>query len=223
MIIERTLKNMIENKKFTNVYFVNGNAYAGKSTLVKYLANKYNAILCEENYHNQLVNQLDAKEYPNLTYTRDLDDWSKFIRRKPSEYNEWIEGCNKECTILEIKILEELCKTDKIIFVDTNISLEKLKEISDINHVLIMLEDIDVSVNRFFDRPDKDKQFLYQLLLRESNPTQAINNFKECLKLINSEKKYNEFLNSGFNVIKKDNNRTIEETCLIAERFFKLI
>ena len=38
--------------KFNNVYFINGTAYAGKSTMTKLLAEKYDGILCEENYHN---------------------------------------------------------------------------------------------------------------------------------------------------------------------------
>lgn len=37
--------------KFSNIYFINGTAYAGKSTMVKMLAEKYNGIACEENYH----------------------------------------------------------------------------------------------------------------------------------------------------------------------------
>ena len=37
--------------KFNNVYFFNGSAYAGKSTMVKRLAEKYDGIACEENYH----------------------------------------------------------------------------------------------------------------------------------------------------------------------------
>ena len=40
-------------KKFNNVYFINGTAYAGKSTMVKMLAKKYNGIACEENYHDE--------------------------------------------------------------------------------------------------------------------------------------------------------------------------
>ncbi len=59
--------------KFSNVYFVNGTAYAGKSTLVKLLAERNNGIACEENYHDALLNELDAAEFPNLCYTRDLD------------------------------------------------------------------------------------------------------------------------------------------------------
>ena len=40
---------------FENVYFINGTAYAGKSTIVKALANKYDGIACEENYHDALI------------------------------------------------------------------------------------------------------------------------------------------------------------------------
>ena len=36
---------------FENSYFIVGPAYAGKSTMIRLLAVKYNVILCEENYH----------------------------------------------------------------------------------------------------------------------------------------------------------------------------
>lgn len=47
-------------------------------------------------------------------------------------------------------------------------------------------------------------------------------NIYECLKRINSKEKYNDFLNSGFNVILRDEKRTIEETLLIVENNFRL-
>ena len=106
---------------------------------------------------------------------------------------------------------------------DTNVSIETLKKISDEDHVLIMLADPNISVNRFFERPDREKQFLYKLLITEENPQKALDNFKECLKRINNEESYNKFLNSGFNVIIRDENRTIEETLKIVEEKFKLI
>lgn len=65
--------------KFSNVYFINGTAYAGKSTMVKLLAEKYHGIACVENYHDSLIADLNSKEFPNLTYTRDLKNWSDFI------------------------------------------------------------------------------------------------------------------------------------------------
>ena len=199
--------------KFENVYFINGTAYAGKSTMVKLLAEKYDGIACEENY----------QEFPNLTYTRDLQDWGEFVRRTPDEYEAWVNGVTKECTVLEIEILKDLVsRTKKKIFVDTNISVEILHEISDENHVLIMLADPNISVQRFFERPDKEKQFLYQLLLKEDNPEDAMINFRECLKRVNSQERYIMFQKSGFNVITRDEHRSIDETFALAESMFGL-
>ena len=78
--------------KFDNVYFINGTAYAGKSTMLKMLSEKYNGYLCEENYHNLMLQEINSCEFPALTYTRDLKDWRKFIRRTPDEYEAWYNG-----------------------------------------------------------------------------------------------------------------------------------
>ena len=187
--------------KFENVYFINGTAYAGKSTMVKLLAEKYDGIVCEENYQDRLLENLDAKEFPNLTYTRDLQDWREFVKRTPDEYEAWVNGVTKECTVLELEILHK---------------------ISDENHVLIMLADPNISVQRFFERPDKEKQFIYQLLLKEDNPEDAMINFRECLKRVNSQERYMMFQKSGFNVITRDENRSIDETFALVESMFGL-
>lgn len=208
--------------KFENVYFINGTAYAGKSTLVKGLARKYDGIACEENYHDALLPKLDPAEFPCLTYTRDLQDWHHFVRRTPDEYEAWINGVAKECEILELLILEELSTQSKPVFVDTNISLATLKEISDNDHVLIMLAEPEISVDLFFNRPDKEKQFLYRLLMEEEDPTYALENFRQCLARINSCEHYNRFLHAGFPVIIRDENRSVAETLRLAELSFHL-
>lgn len=191
--------------------------------MVKLLAEKYDGIACEENYQDRLLEKLDAQEFPNLTYTRDLRDWGEFVRRTPDEYEAWVNGVTKECTVLELEILKNLVsRTKKKIFVDTNIPIEILHEVSDENHVLIMLADPNISVQRFFERPDKEKQFLYQLLLKEDNPEEAMINFRECLKRINSQERYMMFQKSGFNVITRDENRSIEETFSLVEELFHL-
>ena len=210
--------------KFENAYFITGTAYAGKSTMVKLLSQKYNGIACEENYHDVLLDELDAKEFPCLTYTRDLKDWHDFIRRSPQEYKAWIDGAARECEILELKLLEDLVKKspDKKIFVDTNISLETLEKITEHNHVLIMLTDPQISVRRFFERPDKEKQFLYQLIMEEPDPDAALENYRKGLELINSQENYNHLLNSGFNVILRDEKLGIKGTLELAAQKFGL-
>lgn len=208
--------------KFENIFFINGNAYAGKSTMVKLLAEKYDGIACEENYHDVMLPELDKDKFPNLTYTRDLQDWHDFIRRTPEEYANWIQGSSKECETLELQILSRLNREGKMVFVDTNIQMETLKEISDKDHVLVMLADPDISVNRFFERPDKEKQFLYRLIMEEENPELALDNFRECLRRINSRANYDALLHSGFQVIIRDDRRSIEDTLALAERCFGL-
>lgn len=208
--------------KSDHIFYINGTAYAGKSTMVKLLAEKYNGIACEENYHDALLPGLDSDRFPCLTYTRDLQDWHDFIRRTPDEYEAWVKGVSKECETLELQILDQLSSEGKMIFVDTNISIETLKRISDQDHVLIMLADPAVSVNRFFERPDKEKQFLYQLLMEEKDPAAAMENFRQCLRRINSREVYDSFLHSGFRVILRDENRSIEDTFALVERKFGL-
>lgn len=205
-----------------DVYYIIGTAYAGKSTMVTLLAEKYDGIVCEENYHDSLVDdKLDKNEFPCLCYTRDLQDWREFIRRTPEEYAAWCEGVAKECEVLELRILEGLKEQGRKIFVDTNISIETLKKISDTEHVLVMLSDQMVSVNRFFERPDREKQFLYRLLMQEPDPDAALANFREMLMRVNSKQAYDKFLYSGFKVLLRDDNRTVEDTLEIVESMLK--
>lgn len=208
--------------RIENAYFITGTAYAGKSTMVKALARKHDGILCEENYHDRLLSELDKDEFPCLTYTRDLKDWHDFVRRTPEEYKAWIDGAAKECEILELRILDGLKDQGRPIFVDTNISFETLREIAEPGHVLIMLADPEISVRRFFERPDREKQFIYRLLMEEPDPEKAMENYRQGLMLINSKERYERSLNAGFPVILRDENRSVEETLQMAEKIFGL-
>ena len=208
---------------FDNAYFIIGTSYAGKSTMVKELAKKYNGIACEENYHDNYPEELDKAEFPCLTYTRDLVDWHDFIRRSPQEYKAWIDGVKKECEILEIRMLPEICSQGKPVFVDTNIGIETLKVIAPENHTVVMLSDPKISIHRFFDRPDPEKQFLYKLIMEEPDPEKALDNYRQGLELICSQESYDELLHSGFNVIHRDETRSIEQTLALVEEAMGLI
>ena len=208
--------------KLNNVYFINGTAYAGKSTMVRLLAQKYDGIACEENYHDRLLPELDPAEFPCLCYSRDLQDWHDFIRRSPEEYEAWFDGVTAECEILELRILADLANQGKSVFVDTNIRPETLKTISDSEHVLIMLAEPEISVLRFFERPDREKQFLYRLILEEPDPEKAMENYRQGLMRINSSERYDRFLHSGFSVITRDEQRSAEQTLKLVEQAFGL-
>jgi len=216
-LINNIIKNLLKN-----VYFINGTAYAGKSTMVKLLAEKYDGICCGENYHEKLMYLIDAKHQPNLKYFDTMSGWQEFINRTPEEYNNWIQGCSKEASDLEIIELIRLSESGKKIFVDTNISIDILHQISDYNHVAIMVSPQSMSVERFFDRPDHEKQFLLSKIMEAQNPAKTLRNFKACIAKVNSEENYNKFVNSGFFVHKRDGSKNIEQTLEILEDHFKL-
>lgn len=208
--------------RFKNVYFITGTAYAGKSTMVRLLAEKHGGIACGENYHDALLPELSREDFPCLCYTRDLEDWHEFIRRSPEDYEAWYDGVSGECEILELRILEGLRDQPRLVFVDTNISLETLREVAAPGHVLVMLADPEISVRRFFDRPDREKQFLYRLILEEPDPERAMENYRRGLMRINSPERWERYRQSGFPVIERDEARSAEETLALVEKVFGL-
>lgn len=66
-----------------NVYFINGTAYAGKSTMVKLLAEACGGIACQENYHDALLGQLSRDEFPCLTYSRGPEGLAGICQEEP--------------------------------------------------------------------------------------------------------------------------------------------
>jgi len=62
-ISNRLLKHYLKN-----VYFINGTAYAGKSTMVKMLSEKYGLIHCGENYDCVPEGIITRETHPNMTY-----------------------------------------------------------------------------------------------------------------------------------------------------------
>jgi len=81
------IENNILKHYLKNVYFITGTAYAGKSTTVKMLADRYGMIFCGENYHSKvsdIVATPDAQ--PDICFMKTLTDWKEFVTRTPEEY-----------------------------------------------------------------------------------------------------------------------------------------
>ena len=208
-----------------NVYFITGTAYAGKSTAVKMLAEKYGLVCCGENYHMAVSDIVATPEtHPDLCYNKMLKDWRDFVRRSPEEYERWIYSVGREAAEFEIAELISLSR-DKKVIVDTNIPLDVLKEISDYEHVAVMLCPNSMSVERFFDRSDPEKQFLLNVIDSCENSGEVMENYRRGLSRINSREHYDEYANSGFfTVVRQDNDAdTREEVCDAIAKHFGLI
>lgn len=218
------IANNILRHYLRNVYFITGTAYAGKSTTVRMLADRYDMVFCGENYHSAVSDRIATPDaQPDICYLNGLTDWRDFVTRSPEEYERWIFGVGKEAAQFEVAELIALGRDRKVI-VDTNIPPEVLREIAQPNHVAVMLAPQSMSVERFFDRDDPEKQFLLQVIQSCDDPDAVMENYRRGLALINSRQHYDEMANSGFfTVVRQDDGRdTREEVCELIARHFGL-
>lgn len=207
-----------------NVMFINGTAYAGKSTMVAMLADKYGLIQCGENYHSDVAGEIIVPErQPNMCYFQTMKDWQEFINRTPEEYEKWIHGVEREVAALEVAELIHISQNKKVI-VDTNIPLDILHEIADYHQVAIMLSPQVMSVEKFFDRDDADKAFVMEQIMQAEDPKETMENFKSCIARVNSKEQYDEYAQSGFfTLVRTDTDRdTKAETLDILATHFRL-
>lgn len=219
------IENNILKHYLKNVYFITGTAYAGKSTMVRMLADRYDMIFCGENYHSKVSDVVaNPEQQPDISYINHLTDWKAFVTRSPEEYERWIYSTAKEAAEFEVAELIAISREKKVI-VDTNIPVDVLKEISDYHHVAVMLSPQSMSVERFFDRTDPDKQFLLNVIQSCEDSEAVMENYRQGLALINSRKHYDEYANSGFfTVVREDNGiDTRESVCETIARHFGLI
>ena len=207
-----------------NVYFITGTAYAGKSTMVKMLSAKYDMVFCGENYFTEVTDMVaDPAIQPDLCYIKNLTDFKDFVTRSPEEYERWIFGTGREAAGFEIAELISRSR-DKKVIVDTNIPLDILKEISDYNHVAVMLSPQSMSVERFFDRGDPEKQYILSVIDSCENSAEVMANYRKGLALINSKEHYDEMANSGFFTLVRENTDedTREKVCEKLAKHFGL-
>lgn len=200
------IANNILKYYLRNVLFITGTAYAGKSTMVAMLAEKYNLVHCGENYHMSAVPAqiLTVEQQPNLCYFKTMKDWQEFVNRTPQQYCDWIEGASAEASEIEIVELIQ-CSKDRKVIVDTNIPLKDLAQIADYNQIAIMLSSQEMSVNDFFERNDPEKIFIKEQILQADNPDITMKNFKACLAMINSKQRYDYLASSGFFTVVREN------------------
>ena len=110
------LSNNILKNIFRNVYFLNGTACAGKSTMVKLLAERNDGICCGENYHMDLLSAADPDHQPNLCYFDTMSGWQEFVTRTPQAYDAWLIGTAREAAELEIILLLRLAVLSEPVF-----------------------------------------------------------------------------------------------------------
>ena len=207
-----------------NCYFINGTAYAGKSTMCRLLAERYGMVHWEENYNmDTILSVVTQEEQPNLNYFNTKKNWQEYVSRSPEEFESWINGNSREVAGFEIAELIRL-SWEKRVIVDTNIPCDILKRITDYKHVALLLSPQSMSVERFFDRPDPEKQFLLGEIQKCPDPEKTLENFLGGIARVNSRKYYDQFMESGFfTIVREDAEKDMREEILeVLARHFGL-
>lgn len=218
------IKNNILKHYLKNCYFITGTAYAGKSTMCALLAEKYGMIHCGENYClDDALPVVTKQDQPDLSYFKDGIDWQAYVSRTPEEFERWYMGTSREITDFEIGELIRLSGEKKVI-VDTNIPCHILWEISDYSRVAVMVSPQSMSVERFFQRGDEEKQFLLSVIRGCPEPEKTLRNFQQCIARVNSPEHYSAFVNSGFFTVVRENTGedTKMQTLQLLARHFGL-
>ena len=217
------INNAIIKHYLKNVMFITGTPYAGKSTMVKMLAEKYGLIHCGENYDCVPDGITTPDKFPNMCYFQTMKDWQEFVNRTPEVYAKWLSDGSREIAQFEIAYLMRISEKQKVI-VDTNIPSDILREIADYNQVALMLCPQSMSVEKFFDRDDRDKAFLKERIMEAENPEETMRNFLAGIAKY-SQDIYDEFSDSGFfTLIREDAlTDTRAETFEILAKHFGLI
>ncbi len=219
------IENNILRHYLRDAYFITGTAYAGKSTSVHLLAERFGMVECGENFTKPVTDIVaDEKWQPNLNYFKRMKDWKEFVTRTPEEYAGWIFGNMEEIVGFEIAEIISRSQGRKVI-VDTNLPLHVLHEISDYDHVAVMVCPQSMSVDRFFDRSDPEKQFLLSVIDSCENRDEVMENYRRILERINSKENYDELVGSGFFTLVRENDGrdTREEVLMKLAEHFKLI
>lgn len=218
------IHNNILRRYLENCYFINGTACAGKSTLCRLLAEKYGMLHMEENYNmDGILETVTQKSQPELNYFLTMESWQAYVQRPPEEFERWMTGVSREVQEFEIAHLIHVSQSRKVI-VDTNIPVETLREISHYNRVAILLSPMSLSVHRFFDRGDPEKNMLLREIQKTENPRQTLENFRRCIARVNSPEHYAHFQASGFFTLTRgdDGRDTREEMLQKVARHFLL-
>lgn len=216
------IENNILRHYLKDVYFITGTAYAGKSTAAKLLSERFGLILCGENYFSEVSDQAaEPACQPDLCYLRDLQDFRDFVTRTPEEYERWMYNTGREAAGFEVAELIRRAGSGKVI-ADTNIPLDILHEISDERHVAVMLSPQSLSVDRFFDRADPEKQYILSVIESCADSAKVMENYRQGLARINSKAHYDEYANSGFFTLVRENceTDTREAVCEALARHF---
>lgn len=219
-IAENILKHNLQN-----VYFLNGTALAGKTTMARELSRKYGFYHFNDNWHEdrfQVYRSICNEKYqPQSTKKKESTDWEAYFSRSVEEFLADNGDYGEYDEYIEFMLIELIkLSQDKIVIADIGIPLKLLVEISDYNRIACLLASPNLVTCENYGKRDDHKEFLECIMsLKEPEKKIAV---QDELFRINIEKIHKDVRKYDlFNIVRTDES-TIENTLKMLEKHFHL-
>ncbi|CAK6481433.1 hypothetical protein ACPOM7_17565 [Peribacillus castrilensis] len=189
---------------FQNIYIVTGGACGGKTTVSRYLANKYNFILYNWDEHHSEYQEIASSEYqPAMSKRPNFTSWEEYFMRPVEEYSEWLDATFLEQTEMVVTDLLRISGRagSKKIIVDGFFSVELLKRISDYSKVVFLISSEKVVRHDYFNRADK--RDMYECIKGLKNSEAAFENVFRTM-FHKADELENAIQESGFKCFKRE-------------------
>ena len=204
--------------KYKNVYFINGTAYAGKSTMVKELAKKYNLTVydIDEQFENHLKKPNSVYQPSMNTQFKNADE---FFGRTVDEYTNWLLCNTREQLDFVILDLIRLSQ-NQIVLCDCHLTVEEADKLTETSRIVFLIKDPSNLVDDYCNR--SDHQGFSDFIHSATDFEKAKETCNATLKSIN-EKRCTEIKNSNYCWIERTVNSTVQETLRNVERHFGFV
>ena len=219
-IAENILKHSLQN-----VYFLNGTALAGKTTMANELSKHYGFIHFNDNWHEdrfKVYRSICNEQYqPQSTRKKETTDWETFFGRSVEEFLSDNAGYGEYDEYIEFMIIEliQLSQNAKVV-ADICIPIELLTKISDYNRIACLLSSPELVTCANYGKRDDHREFLECILsLKEPEKKIAV---QDELFRINVEKIYDDVRKYNLFSIVRTDESTVENTFGLLKKHFNL-
>jgi len=163
------IANNIIKHNLRNVYFLNGTALAGKTTMASELSKKYGLVHFNDNWHEERFmvyrSICNEKYQPQSTKKKEIVDWEAYFGRSVEEFLADTGEYGEYDEYIEFMIIEliKLSQNNKVI-ADIGIPIKTLTEISEYNRIACMLASPELVTCENYGKRDDHKEFLQCIL-----------------------------------------------------------
>lgn len=212
------IENNILRHYLKNVYFISGTACGGKTTMSRLIAEKYGFTLYDmDAVYAEHRAMADPVHQPETCYH--MTDHHQQWTRPVEEQARWCAESIREQTDMVLLDLVRL-SADRIVVADVLFAPQYTREIIADDHMILLTADRSLIRESYFNRPEK--RSFYEFVKAQPLADLYFENILQSLELTN-DRGQELMRKTGFKMVERTENSTVQETLRIIEHHFNLL